>query len=397
MERLAFGQIAATHQTDRRKSQCLEMFRSEARVKAADISDFRAAAKAKLPHFLFEYMDGGSYAETTLRRNVADLQAISLKQRVLRDVSKIDLSTELFGRHWSLPVALAPVGLGGLYARRGEVQAARAADAAGVPFCLSTVGVCPIEEVSAAIASPIWFQLYVLRDRGVMRNLLARAKAAGCTTLVFTVDLPVPGARYRDMRSGLSGAAGLSGRLNRAWQIARKPGWAYDVGLRGGPHNLGNVASLLDSKAGLLDFFAWVASNFDPSVTWADLEFIRESWDGSLIIKGILDPDDAKAAIRLGADGVVVSNHGGHGAVGDDLTILADGGVRSGLDVVRMIALGADGVLVGRAWVNALAAEGGTGVSRMLSLLASEMRVAMALTGVTRIADITSDILASRS
>ena len=382
-------------------------------MKAAAISDFRAAAKAKLPHFLFEYMDGGSYAETTLHRNVADLQAISLKQRVLRDVSMIDLSTELFGRKWGMPVALAPVGLGGMYARRGEVQAARAADAAGVPFCLSTVGVCPIEEVAAAVPSPIWFQLYVLRDRGVMRDLLARAKAAGCTTLVFTVDLPVPGARYRDMRSGLAGASGLSGRLNRALQIARKPGWAYDVGLRGGPHNLGNVASLLDSKAGLLDFFAWVAANFDPSVTWADLEFIREMWEGPLIIKGILDPDDARSAVRLGADGVVVSNHGGRqldgamsaaralpairDAVGGDLTVLADGGVRSGLDVVRMIALGADGVLVGRAWVNALAAEGQAGVARMLSLMASEMRVAMALTGVTRVADITPDILAPRT
>jgi len=379
-------------------------------VKAADISDFRAGAKARLPHFLFEYMDGGSYAETTLRRNVADLQGISLKQRVLRDVSKIDLSTDLFGRRWAMPLALAPVGLGGLYARRGEVQAARAADAAGVPFCLSTVSVCPIEEVAKAVPSPFWFQLYVLRDRGVMRDLLARAKAAGCTTLVFTVDLPMPGARYRDMRSGLAGASGLSGRLRRAWQIAAKAGWAYDVGLRGGPHRLGNVADLLDSKAGLLDFFAWVGANFDPSVTWADLEFIRELWDGDLVIKGILDPEDAKAAVRLGADGVVVSNHGGRqldgaisaaralpairDAVGDQLTVLADGGVRSGLDVVRMIALGADGVLVGRAWVNALAAEGGAGVARMLALMASEMRVAMALTGVTKVADITPDILA---
>jgi len=379
-------------------------------MKAAAITDYRAVARRRVPRFLFDYLDGGSYAETTLRRNVSDLQDLEIRQRVLRDVSAIDLQTQLFGQSLALPVALAPVGLAGMYARRGEVQAARAAEAAGIPFTLSTVGVCPISEVAAATTKPFWFQLYVLRDRGFMRDLLARAREAGCSALVFTVDLPVPGARYRDLRSGLAGASGLSGTVQRMWQVAQRPGWAVDVGLQGGPHVLGNVAPMLKGKTGLLDFFGWVAANFDPSITWADLDWIRAEWNGPLIIKGVLDPDDAREAVRLGADGIVVSNHGGRQldgapstiralpavreAVGDRLTVLADGGVRSGLDVVRMLASGAEGVLIGRAWVNALAADGQAGVARVLGLLSAEMKVAMALAGVTRIDQITSDILA---
>ena len=379
-------------------------------MKAAAISDYRAAAQQRLPRFLFDYLDGGSYAETTLRRNVEDLQALEIRQRVLRDVSDIELRTTLFGQSVALPVALAPVGLAGMYARRGETQAARAAEAAGIPFTLSTVGVCPIAEVAAAVTRPFWFQLYVLRDRGFMRDLLARAREAGCSALVFTVDLPVPGARYRDLRSGLAGAAGLSGAARRMWQVAQHPRWALDVGLRGGPHILGNVAPMLKGKTGLLDFFGWISANFDPSITWADLDWIRAEWTGPLIIKGILDPEDARDAVRLGADGIVVSNHGGRqldGApstlralprvrdtVGDGLTVLADGGVRSGLDVVRMLASGAEGVMIGRAWVNALAVDGEAGVARVLALMAAEMKVAMALSGVTRIDQITRTILA---
>ena len=379
-------------------------------MKAAAISDYRAAAQRRLPRFLFDYLDGGSYAETTLRRNVEDLQALEIRQRVLRDVSDIDLQTTLFGQSLALPVALAPVGLAGMYARRGETQAARAAEAAGIPFTLSTVGVCPIAEVAAAVTRPFWFQLYVLRDRGFMRDLLARAREAKCSALVFTVDLPVPGARYRDLRSGLAGAAGLSGATRRMWQVAQHPRWARDVGLRGGPHILGNVAPMLKGKTGLLDFFGWISANFDPSITWADLDWIRAEWSGPLIIKGILDPDDAREAVRLGADAIVVSNHGGRqldgapstiralprvrDAVGDGLTVLADGGVRSGLDVVRMLASGAEGVMIGRAWVNALAVDGEAGIARVLALMAAEMKVAMALSGVTRIDQITSAILA---
>ncbi|MES3153959.1 FMN-dependent L-lactate dehydrogenase LldD [Sphingomonas faeni] len=373
-------------------------------MKAASALDYRELARKRLPHFLFEYIDGGSYSEVTLKRNVADLEEIALRQRVLTDVSTLDLSTELFGRTQLLPIALAPIGLAGMNARRGEVQAARAAQTAGIPFCLSTVSACSLDEVAAGTSQPFWFQLYMIRDRAFMRDLLAKAKAAQCSALVFTVDMPVPGSRYRDYRSGLAGATGLMGAARRAIQAALRPAWAYDVALRGRPHQLGNVAPVLGKNTGLEDFFAWMRNNFDPTVSWNDLTFIREIWDGPLIIKGILDVDDAKAAADLGADGIVVSNHGGRqldgvpstaralppiaDAVRDRLTILADGGVRSGLDVVRMLALGAHGVLLGRAWVYALAAGGEKGVDHMLRLIEAEIRVAMALTSCRNIAEI---------
>jgi L-lactate dehydrogenase (cytochrome) len=370
-------------------------------------TDFREAARRKLPRFLFDYIDGGAYAERTLARNVSDLADLSLRQRVLKDVSQVDTSTTLFGHYQALPIALAPVGLTGMYARRGECQAAKAAAAKGVPFCLSTVSVCDLAEVSKASPAPIWFQLYVLRDRAFMRDLLARAADAGATALVFTVDMPVPGARYRDAHSGMSGPNAAARRLVQA---AFKPGWAWDVGVMGRPHTLGNVAPVLGANSGLEDFMGWLGANFDPSIQWKDLDWIRDQWKGPLIIKGVLDPEDAKAAADIGADGIVVSNHGGRQldgvlssaralpaiaeAVGDRLTVLADGGVRSGLDVVRMLALGAKGVLLGRAFIYALAARGGPGVSQLLDLIEKEMRVAMALTGVNTLAEIDRSILA---
>ncbi len=378
----------------------------------ANIADHREKARRRLPLFLFEYIDGGSYAETTLRRSVSDLEAIALKQRVMVDVSHIDLTTSWFGMAQRLPVALGPVGLSGMYARRGEVQAAQAAAAAGIPFCLSTLSICPLAEVAAAApapARPPWFQLYMMKDRGFMRDLMAQAKAAGCPALVFTVDLPIAGARYRDRRSGLAGAPGLAGQLRRFGQAMQHPGWAIDVGLLGRPHQLGNVAPILGAQSGLEDFFAWIGANQDASVTWRDLEAVRAEWDGPLVLKGVLDPGDARQAQALGADGIVVSNHGGRqldgvltsaralpaiaDAVGDDLTVFADGGVRSGLDVVRLLALGAKGVWLGRAWAWALGGGGGAGVSHMLGIIEAEMRVAMALTGVTSIAGITRDAL----
>ena len=376
----------------------------------ASVSDFREVARRRLPHFLFEYIDGGSYAESTLARNVADLAQLALRQRVLRDVSNIDLSTTLFDQKMAMPVALAPIGLAGLSARRGEAQAARAAEARGVPFCLSTVSACPIAEVAGQTNSPFWFQLYMIRDRGFMADLLAAARNAGCSTLVFTVDMAVPGSRYRDIRSGLAGAPGFAGQLRRLAQAMARPGWAWDVGLLGRPHVLGNVAPVLGDKTGIEDFFAWMRGNFDPRVTWEDLDWIRAGWRGPLIIKGIMDAEDAAMAADLGADGIVVSNHGGRQldgvpstvaalpriveAVGDRLTVLADGGVRSGLDVVRMLASGARGVLLGRAWAFALAAHGQAGVAQMLDILAAEMRVAMALTGVNRIGEIDRTLIA---
>ena len=375
----------------------------------ANVHDFREAARRRLPHFLFEYIDGGSYQQVTLRRNIEDLETVALRQRILRDVSRLDLSTELFGQTLAMPVVLAPIGLAGMNARRGECQALRAAERAGVPFTLSTVSACPLDEVARAATKPFWFQLYMTKDRGFVRDLLAKAREIGCTTLVFTVDMPVAGSRYRDVRSGLSGAPSLARLARRYWQSALKPGWAWDVGVNGRPHSLGNVAPILKGKTGLDDFFGWMRENFDPSTTWADLDFIRSAWPGPLIVKGILDPEDAVLAADHGTDGLVVSNHGGRQldgvlsstralppiarAVGDRLTVLADGGVRSGLDVVRMLALGAKGVLLGRAWAFALAAGGQAGVAKLLALIEAEMRVAMALTGCQTIADINENIL----
>ena len=374
-------------------------------TKAASVSDYRALAKARLPHFLFEYLDGGSYDEVTLRRNVEDLRSVALRQRVLRDVSSIDLSTELFGKRWAMPVGLAPVGLSGLYARRGEVQAAKAAAAAGVPFSLSTLSACSIAEV--AKTAPLWFQLYIVKDRGFVSDMIARAKEAGCGALLLTVDLAVPGTRYRDYRSGLSGS--LGGGAGRLGQVLARPGWAWDVALRGRPLTMGNLEPLLGSGAALGDLMGWVGQNFDSSVTWKDVEWVREQWKGPLIIKGLLDPDDAREAAASGADGVVVSNHGGRQldgalstaralprvaeAASERMKILVDGGVRSGLDVVRMLALGADFVLMGRAWAYALAGSGGAGVAHILKLIDAEMRVAMALTGCVSVAAITNDAL----
>ncbi|WP_353161990.1 FMN-dependent L-lactate dehydrogenase LldD [Acinetobacter guillouiae] len=369
-------------------------------------NDYREASRRRLPPFLFHYIDGGAYAEYTLKRNVEDLSKIALRQRVLNDMSQLSLETILFDETLSMPVALSPVGLTGMYARRGEVQAAVAADKKGIPFTLSTVSVCPIEEVAPAINRPMWFQLYVLRDRGFMKNALERAKAAGCSTLVFTVDMPVPGARYRDAHSGMSGP---NAAMRRYMQSCFHPHWAWNVGLLGRPHDLGNISKYLGKPTGLEDYIGWLGNNFDPSISWKDLEWIREFWDGPMVIKGILDPEDAKDAVRFGADGIVVSNHGGRqldgvlssaralppiaDAVKGDIKILADSGIRNGLDVVRMLALGADTCMLGRAFVYALGAAGGAGVSNLLELIDKEMRVAMTLTGAKTIADINADCL----
>nr|WP_234002380.1 FMN-dependent L-lactate dehydrogenase LldD [Erythrobacter sp. AP23] len=373
------------------------------------VSDLREAARRRLPPFLFEYIDGGAFDEQTMRRNQEDLGAICLRQKVLRDVSQISTETELFGQKLTSPVLLAPVGLAGMNSRRGEVAAARAAHRYGVPFCLSTVSVCPIEEVAAAVAAPIWFQLYMIRDRAFMRDLLQNALDAGCKTLVFTVDMPVPGTRYRDYRSGLAGASGITGFARRCLQAAFRPHWAWNVGIMGRPHTLGNIAPSLRKRPPLEDFFAWMSANFDPTVTWKDLEEIRALWPGSLVIKGILDSEDAIAAASMGADGLVVSNHGGRqldgavstirvlpaiaDAVGDRVAVLADGGVRSGLDVARMLSLGARGVMLGRAWAYALGAKGEKGVFGMLDQIEKELRVTMALTGTQRVEDFGPGVL----
>ena len=369
-------------------------------------TDYRAAAQKRLPPFLFHYIDGGAYAEKTLGRNVSDLADVALRQRVLKDMSKLDTSIELFGEKLALPVALSPVGLTGMYARRGEVQAAMAADKKGIPFTLSTVSVCPIEEVAPQIKRPMWFQLYVLKDRGFMKNALERAQAAGVSTLVFTVDMPVPGARYRDAHSGMSGQ---NAAVRRYLQAVTHPHWALDVGLMGRPHTLGNISTYLGKNVSLEDYMGYLGANFDPSISWSDLEWIRDFWKGPMVIKGILDPEDAKDAVRFGADGIIVSNHGGRqldgvlssaralpaiaDAVKGQIKILADSGIRNGLDIVRMLALGADCTMIGRAFIYALAADGGAGVSNLLDLLEKEMRVAMTLTSVKNVSEITGNLL----
>ena len=377
-------------------------------MRAASVADFRERARRRLPNMFFEYIAGGSYAEVTLGRNVADLEAIALRQRVMRDMSSLDMSIQTLGQTMKMPVGLAPVGMAGMYARRGETQAARAAAAAGVPFCLSTVGVCSVEEV-AATGVPPWFQLYMLKDRGYMRELIARAKAVGSPVLVFTVDLPTPGARYRDVRSGFTGASALEAALIQAWDGVTHPGWTWDVFLNGRPHTLGSVTGAVTESRRVTDFLAWISRNFDRSVTWKDIDWVRETWDGPIVLKGILDPADAREAVKVGAQGLVVSNHGGRqldgvkssvaalprivDAVGGDLEVFMDGGIRSGLDVLKAMALGAKACFVGRAWAYALGAGGEATVTRMLDVLRSELAVAMILTGCANVRDAGRELL----
>ncbi|MDB5426845.1 MAG: lctD [Phenylobacterium sp.] len=377
-------------------------------MRAASVSDYRELARRRLPKIFFEYIDGGSYAEATLARNVADLEAIALRQRVMRDMSQLDMTVTSLGQTFSMPVGLAPVGMAGMYARRGETQAARAAAAAGIPMCLSTVSVCSLDEVAATGVAP-WFQLYMLKDRGYMRELLARAREAGCPVLAFTVDLPIPGARYRDVRSGFTGSSGLSGALNTAWDGLTHPAWMWDVWANGRPHTLGSVAGAVSDSRRVTDFLSWIARNFDRSVTWKDLDWVRETWDRPIVVKGVLDVADAKDAVKAGAQGLVVSNHGGRQldgvrssisalpgiaqAVGSDLEVYMDGGIRSGLDVLKAMALGAKACFVGRAWAYALGAGGEAQVAKMLATLRSELAVAMILTGCANIRDAGREML----
>jgi L-lactate dehydrogenase (cytochrome) len=379
-------------------------------VRAASVSDYRELARRRLPNIFFEYIDGGSYAEVTLKRNVADLEALALRQRVMQDMSQLDMTVTTLGQTLAMPVGLAPVGMAGMYARRGETQAAKAAQAAGLPFVLSAMGICGAEEVTRAAGVPPWFQLYMLKDRGFMRELLGRMKALGCPVLVFTVDLPTPGARYRDLRSGFTGASGFSGWLNTTLDGLNHPAWLWDVGLHGRPHTLGSVASALQGGGrSVTDFLSWVAKSFDRSVTWKDLDWVRETWDGPIVIKGVLDVADAKDAVKAGAQGLIVSNHGGRqldgvrssisalppiaDAVGGDLEVYMDGGIRSGLDVLKAMARGAKAVFIGRAWAYALGAGGESTVARMLATLKSELAVAMILTGKAKLRDAGRDLL----
>ena len=375
----------------------------------ASVSDYRELARRRLPKVLFDYVDGGSFEETTLNANRTDLQRLTLKQKVLRDVSALDTSTTLFGQKLAMPIILAPVGFAGMMARRAEAQAARAAEKAGIPYTLSTVGICPIEEVRRATAAPFWFQLYMMRDRGVVKEILSRAQADQCGALVFTVDLPVLGTRYRDIRNGMGVPLPLLSKLRMAANFASRPSWIYDVGIMGRPLTFGNLAGVVKDAKSLGALLHWTTSALDPSVTWKDLEWIRSIWKGPLILKGVLDPDDAKEAVQTGADGLIVSNHGGRqldaarssisvlpkivDAVGTRTTVLMDGGIRSGQDVTRALALGAKACLIGRAWVYGVAAKGEAGVTAVLETMKRELRTSMALVGKSRIEEIDASVV----
>jgi len=381
-------------------------------VAPATALDYRELARRRLPRQLFDYVDGGAYEEATLRANVADLESVLLRQVVMRDVSVRDPSVEVLGQKLAMPVVLAPVGLAGMLAPRAEVQAARAAEAAGVPFVESTVSICPIEEVAKATAVPPWFQLYVMRDRAYAENLIGRAEAAGSPVLVLTVDLAVVGARHRDTRNAVGGRPGRRARARRAFDLLSHPRWIRTVAIGGRPLTFGNLEDAVPGARTPEAFRTWVDAQFDPSVTWDDIAWVRENWDGRLLVKGVLDPADARRAVEVGVDGVIVSNHGGRqldavpstaralpevaDAIAGRAEVLVDGGIRTGLDAFKMVALGAGAVLIGRAWAYALASAGQPGVAHVLKLIEAEMRVAMALTGCVRARDIDSAIIDKR-
>ena len=370
----------------------------------ATAHDYRELARRRLPRQLFDYVDGGAYDETTLRANVADLARILLRQRVMRDVSVRDPAVTVLGRPLSMPVILGPVGLGGMLARRAEVQAARAAEAAGVAFVESTVSICGIEEVAGATSTPPWFQLYVMRDRAYTEELIARARAVGAPVLVLTIDLAVVGARHRDTRNAMIGDHTAWAKALRGLDLAWHRRWVRDVAVDGRPLTFGNLEQAVPEARTPAAFRSWVDGQFDPSVTWDDVAWIRSHWDGTLVVKGVLDVEDARRAVDAGVDGVIVSNHGGRqldavsstaralpgvaDAVGDQIEVLADGGIRTGLDVVKMVALGARAVLLGRAWAWAVAARGETGVRHVLEVMRADIDTALGLTGHTAIGDL---------
>ena len=368
----------------------------------ATVMDYRELARRRLPRQLFDYVDGGAYDEATMRGNVADLAEVLLRQVVMRDVSVRDPAVEVLGQRLVLPIVLAPVGLAGMLARRAEVQAARAAEATGVPFIESTVSICGIEEVAGATRTPPWFQLYVMRDRGYAEELIGRARAVDAPVLVLTVDLAVVGARHRDTRNAMVGTPSAWAKLRRAVDLVSHPGWVRDVALRGRPLTFANLENAVPGARTPEAFRDWVDSQFDPSVTWDEIAWVREHWPGRLVVKGVLDAEDARRAVNAGVDGIVVSNHGGRqldsvpstvralpavvDAVGDEVEVLADGGVRTGLDVVKMVAMGARAVLVGRAWAWAVAARGEAGVRHVLDVMKADIDTALALTGQTSLA-----------
>jgi L-lactate dehydrogenase (cytochrome) len=370
------------------------------------IEDLRQEARRRVPRAIFDYADRGSYDEITFERNLADLRALQFRQRVMVDVSAQQLSTTVLGEPWTIPVGIGPTGLTGLFHANGEMLGARAAHAFGVPFCLSTMSICSIEDVASAVTRPFWFQLYLMRDRGFNAELLQRALAANCSAIMLTVDMPVQGLRRRDPKNGLSIPPRLT--LRNAFEIALRPSWALKV-LTGRRRTFGNLEARMKDTGGLKTLAEWIAQQFDPTVTWKDLAWLRQHWPRKILIKGILDPDDARLAVEHGVDALVVSNHGGRQldgarstisalpgiveAVAGRCEVLFDGGVRSGQDVLRALALGARGCLIGKAFLYALAARGEAGVTLALDILRKELAVSLALTGANDVRKVSRDIL----
>ncbi len=370
------------------------------------IEDLRAVARRKVPKAFFEYADGGSYNEETLRANRADLETIKLRQRVMVDVSDRTLATTIIGQKVSAPFALAPIGLCGMQYGDGEILSAQAAEEAEIPFVLSTMSINSIEQVAEATTKPFWFQLYVIRDRSFSKDILSRAAKTGCSALVLTVDLQVLGQRHRDIRNGMTVPPEI--RLKNIIDIATKPEWVFSI-LKGKSKTFGNLAGHVKGMDDVTSLAQWTNSQFDPALNWKDVDWIKKIWPGKLIIKGILDVEDAKTAVKLGADAIVVSNHGGRQldgapssisalpaiaqAVGSDTEVLFDGGIRTGADMLRALALGARACLIGRAYIYGLGAGGRAGVAKAVDILKKELSVAMALTGTTRVGNIGPQVL----
>jgi L-lactate dehydrogenase (cytochrome) len=372
------------------------------------IEDMRATYKRKVPKAFMEYCEAGSYSQSTLYANREDMERVKLRQRVLVDMTGRDLSTTILGEKASLPLVLAPVGSCGMQRGDGEILAARAAADAGIPFTLSTMSICSIEDVAEATKRPFWFQLYVMRDREFIRDLIGRARVAKCSALVLTVDLQVLGQRHCDIKNGLSVPPEV--RLGNLIDIATKPAWAMSI-LKGKRRTFGNLDGHLKGIEGVRALGQWTSSQFDQALNWKDVEWIKSLWPGKLIIKGILDLEDARLAVKSGADAIVVSNHGGRqldgasssiamlphiaDAVGSDIEVMFDGGVRTGMDLMRALALGAKSCLVGRAYIYGLGAYGEMGVAKSIDILKRELDTTMALCGVTKIRDIDQRVLAA--
>jgi L-lactate dehydrogenase (cytochrome) len=371
-----------------------------------NIEDLRELAKRRIPRAIFDYADGGSYDERTIRRNAADLDAMTFRQRVMVDVSKISLATTFLGSPVSMPLGVGPTGLAGLFHADGEILGARAAAACGIPFCLSTMSICSIEDVRAATQKPFWFQQYLMKDRGFNQELIDRAAAAQCSALMLTLDLQVIGERRRDPRNGLTIPPRLT--LRNAWDVATKPTWALSV-LFGKRRTFGNLVGRIGGSSGINTLAEWIATQFDASANWRDVEWVRSRWPGKLILKGVLDAEDARLGVAAGADAIVVSNHGGRqldgasssisvlrevvDAVAGRCEVMFDGGVRSGQDIAKALALGARGALIGKSFLYALSAAGEAGVTKAIEIMRNELRVTLALTGTSTVDSVGPHIL----